>query len=91
MMKLNKSKIAEWLQRTVDQNVTAAVIVAAGNSTRMGGNTNKQFLELHGVPVLAHTLLSYQHCNLIREIVVVTKPENFEPFTKWHKNLALPS
>lgn len=77
-MKPSINKIAKWFERTLDKNVTAAVIVAAGNSTRMGGTTNKQFLELDGVPVLAHTLLAYQNCKLIREIVVVTKPENFE-------------
>ncbi len=77
-MKLNKRKIADWLQKYAKRNDTAAVIVAAGNSTRMGKKTNKQFLELHGVPVLAHTLMAYQRCKLIRQIVVVTKPENFE-------------
>jgi len=88
-MKPSMSKIAEWLQRTTNQNVTAAVIVAAGNSTRMGGNTNKQFLELHGVPVLAHTLLSYQHCKLISKIVVVTKPENFEAVYQMAKEYSI--
>ena len=77
-MKLNLRKVAEWAQETAAKNYTAAVIVAAGNSTRMGSKTNKQFLELCGVPVLAHTLMAYQQCKLIRQIVVVTKPECFE-------------
>ena len=90
-MKPSITKIAKWFGRTVDKNVTAAVIVAAGNSTRMGGTTNKQFLELHGVPVLAHTLLAYQHCKLIREIVVVTKPENFEAVYQMAKKFCITS
>lgn len=77
-MKPNKRKIAEWLLENAKRNDTAAVIVAAGNSTRMGKKTNKQFLELQGVPVLAHTLMAYQRCKLIRQIVVVTQPQNFE-------------
>ena len=35
-----------------------AVIVAVGNSTRMGG-VNKQFLLIDGVPVLIRTLLAF--------------------------------
>jgi hypothetical protein len=31
-----------------------------------------------GIPVLAHTLLAYQRCPAIREIVVVTRPCDFE-------------
>lgn len=58
-------------------NYTGAVILAAGNSTRMGGKINKQLYELNGIPVLAHTLTAYQKCPLIREIVVVTRPEDF--------------
>jgi 2-C-methyl-D-erythritol 4-phosphate cytidylyltransferase len=34
----------------------AAVIVAGGTGTRMGTETPKQFLELHGRPVVAHTM-----------------------------------
>ena len=59
-------------------NHTGAVILAAGNSTRMGGKINKQLYELCGMPVLAHTLLAYQKCPLIKEIVVVTRPSEFE-------------
>ena len=68
--------IAEKLVETAT-NYTGAVILAAGNSTRMGGKINKQLFELNGIPVLAHTLMSYQKCPLIREIVVVTRPQDF--------------
>ena len=36
----------------------SAIIVAAGNSTRMGG-VNKQFLLIDGVPVLIRTLKAF--------------------------------
>lgn len=62
----------------VSTNYTGAVILAAGNSTRMGGKINKQLYELCGKPVLAHTLLAYQKCPLIKEIVVVTRPTEFD-------------
>lgn len=77
-MKIDKARIAEWLLRTVKNCRTAAIVLAAGNSTRMGKNVNKQMETLCGVPVLAHTLTAYQRCKLISEIVVVTRPDDFE-------------
>ena len=60
---------------------TAAVIVAAGSSTRMGG-TDKQFLELDGTPVIAHTVRAFENAPCIRDIVVVTKAESVEKITE---------
>ena len=74
---MDTKSIAELLLRTAKKNYTAAIIVAAGNSTRMGNNINKQLEPLCGIPVLAHTLMAYQKCVLIREIVVVTRPQDF--------------
>ena len=52
---------------------TAAIVVAAGSSTRMGGTVSKQFLELGGVSVLARTLLAFENTDVINEIVVVAR------------------
>lgn len=52
-------------------NFTSAVIVAAGNSSRMG--KNKIFLELLNTPVIAYTLKAFEESNLINEIIVVCK------------------
>lgn len=52
-----------------------AVIVAAGNSTRMGG-VNKQFLLIDGVPVLIRTLLAFSQSDMIDEIIVAAREEN---------------
>lgn len=66
---------------------TAAVIVAAGNSTRMGGKISKQLLQLNGRPVLAHTLLAFQKARSIDEIVVVARAEDIEAIWKLaHEN-----
>ena len=51
----------------------SAVIVAAGSSTRMG--KDKIMLELGGVPVLARTLLAFENCKAVEEIVVVTRED----------------
>ena len=57
---------------------TAAVIVAAGKSTRMGGKGQKNLLTLAGKPVLAHTLLAFENAPNINQIVVVTRAEDIE-------------
>lgn len=53
-----------------------AVIVAAGNSQRMG--RDKIMMPLGDRPVIAHTLAAFQKCKLIDEIVVVTRPERLQ-------------
>ncbi len=53
--------------------VTAAVIVAAGLSLRMGGGRSKQFLSVSGIPILARTLLAFECTAAIKDIVVVAK------------------
>lgn len=57
---------------------TAAIIVSAGNSSRMGGKISKQFLTVGGKPVLAHTLLAFEKAKQIDEIVVVAKANAIE-------------
>ena len=52
-----------------------AVIVAAGNSTRMGG-VNKQFLLIDGVPVLIRSLRAFAECDFINEIVISAREED---------------
>lgn len=64
---------ANLLLASNPKNRTAALILAAGSSTRMGGKTSKQFLALDGMPVLAHTLLAYEKSPLITEIIVAAK------------------
>lgn len=54
----------------------SAIIVAAGNSTRMG--TNKQLLTLGDRPVIAHTLSAFERCESVDEIVLVAREENVE-------------
>src|SRR5947207_9050327 len=48
-----------------------AIIVAAGQGTRMGGGDAKQFRELCGVPVVVHTLRRFEQCATISACVVV--------------------
>ena len=47
------------------------VIAAGGSGTRFGTDIPKQFVEISGIPIIAHTLSPFQACNEISEIVIV--------------------
>lgn len=52
-----------------------AIVLAAGQGRRMGGNVSKQYLELAGKPIIYYTLEAFQNSPLIDSIVLVTGPE----------------
>ncbi len=62
-----------------DQYVSA-IIVAAGNSTRMG--IQKQFLPVFGIPVIARSMMCMQSCCLVSEIIVVARTEEIADIQK---------
>ena len=59
---------------TNDHARCAAIIVAAGKSTRMQGQ-DKIMTPLHGEPLIAHTIQVFQQSPFIDEIVIVTREE----------------
>lgn len=54
----------------------SAVILCAGSSVRMGAD--KALLELNGKPVIIHTLVPFEHSDVIKEIIVVTKQDSIQ-------------
>ncbi len=66
----------------------SAVVVAAGSSRRMGGE-DKQFLLLDGIPVLARTLLAFERCAAVLEIVAVTKEASVEAVREMAKTYGI--
>lgn len=59
-----------------------AVIVAAGSSSRMGGE-NKILALLGQLPVICRTVDAFDRCAVIDEIVVVTKQELLEKISRY--------
>ncbi len=51
----------------------AAIVPAAGASKRLGGRTSKPFIDLHGRPLLAHTLRALQDHPAIRWVILVVR------------------
>ena len=58
-----------------------AVIVAAGNASRMGG-IDKVMAELGGEPMIARTIRAFDTCDAVSEIVVVTREDLILPITE---------
>jgi len=54
------------------QSSVIAVILAAGKGLRMGGEIPKQYMELEGRPVLAHTLAAFDNSPSIDTLVIVS-------------------
>jgi 2-C-methyl-D-erythritol 4-phosphate cytidylyltransferase len=55
--------------------MVTAIVLAAGQSTRMGGGPNKQFIELLGKPLVYYSLAAFEQCRLVDAIVVVRRPD----------------
>lgn len=61
------------------QNDAIPVIIAAGGSSLRMEGTDKQFVQLLGVPVLARTLLMFEQCSKISRIIIVTRTDSILP------------
>lgn len=77
-MNEKKTKRIADVLRAITGNVPekaffSAIIVAAGSSTRMGGETPKQFMDLDGMDVVARAIAAYQNSEYIKEIIVVAR------------------
>ena len=68
------SKMTAALRRLLPLKYCGAVIVAAGNASRMGG-IDKVMAELDGEPMIVRTARAFQNSEVIREIVIVTRPD----------------
>lgn len=58
--------------------MVSAIILAAGKGARMKGTMRKQYLDLSGRPVLAHSIMAFDSCSLIEEIFLVVPKEDAE-------------
>lgn len=68
------SKITGVIRKVLPRCYCGAVIVAAGNASRMGG-IDKVMAEVGGEPMIVRTVRTFQNCDEIDEIVVVTRQD----------------
>ena len=69
------SSISDFI-RKAHHSFCSVVVVAAGNSTRMG--KDKLLLPLCGVPIIARTLTALNGCKAVDEIIVVTSEDKLD-------------
>jgi len=55
---------------------TTAILLAGGSGTRLGTGDNKAYLELGGRPLLAWSLVAFERCPSIDDVILVTRPED---------------
>ena len=58
--------------------MVSAIIVASGKGARMKGTMRKQYLDLSGRPVLAHSIMAFDSCSQVEEIFLVVPKEDIE-------------
>jgi 2-C-methyl-D-erythritol 4-phosphate cytidylyltransferase len=55
--------------------MVTAIVLAAGRSTRMGGSSNKQFIELLGKPLICYSLAAFELCGAVDAVILVRRPD----------------
>lgn len=72
------TKYTKPVRKALPLRRCGAVIVAAGQSSRMGG-IDKVMAPLRGEPMIVHTVRAFQECDAISEIVIVTREDLIVP------------
>lgn len=72
------TKVTKQARKLLPLRHCGAVIVAAGTASRMGG-IDKVMAPLGGEPMILRTVRTFQECDAIREIVIVTRSELIVP------------
>ena len=72
------TKVTKVARKALPLKYCAAVIVAAGSASRMGG-IDKVMAPLGGEPMIVRTVRTFQNCDAIREIVIVTREDLLVP------------
>ena len=71
---MNISKVTDGLRKALPLKYCGAVIVAAGNASRMGG-IDKVMAPLMGEPMILRTVRTFHNCDAVKEIVIVTRED----------------
>lgn len=74
------TSLTRKIRQVLPLRYCGAVIVAAGTASRMGG-IDKVMAPLAGEPMILRTARTFQNCDAIREIVIVTREDLVLPIT----------
>ena len=85
-MAMDITKLTKPARKLLPLKKTGAVIVAAGNASRMGG-IDKVMAPLQGEPMIVRTVRTFQNCDAVSEIVIVTREDLILPITELCKGM----
>ena len=68
------SSITNPIRKVLPLKCCGVVIVAAGNASRMGG-IDKVMAPLNSEPMIVRTVRTFQNCDAVKEIVIVTRED----------------
>ena len=74
------TKVTRPARKLLPLKTCGAVIVAAGNASRMGG-IDKVMASLGGEPMILRTVRAFQNCDAISSIVIVTREDLIRPIS----------
>ncbi len=80
------TKLTRPARKLLPLKKCGAVIVAAGTASRMGG-IDKVMAQLKGEPMIARTVRTFQNCDAISEIVIVTREDLILPISGLCKDM----
>ena len=81
------TKLTKPARKLLPLKTCGAVIVAAGTASRMGG-IDKVMAELKGEPMILRTVRTFQECDAISEIVIVTRADLIAPITELCRDMS---
>ena len=81
------TKVTKPARKLLPLKKCGAVIVAAGTASRMGG-IDKVMAELQGEPMILRTVRTFQNCDCISEIVIVTRQDLILPIGQLTQGLS---
>ena len=80
------TKLTKPARKLLPLKTCGAVIVAAGSASRMGG-IDKVMAKLGGEPMIVRTIRTFQQCDAVSEIVIVTREDLILPITGLCKDM----
>lgn len=75
------TKLTKPARKLLPLKTCGAVIVAAGSASRMGG-IDKVMAPLGGEPMIVRTVRTFQNCDAVSEIVIVTRPDLIQEISR---------
>ena len=79
----NKMNVTDFLNafgKKSKPRFVSAIILAGGNSTRMGNGISKQWLTLDGLPVVVRTLMAFEQATTVNEIILVANASELDRY-----------